>query len=59
MKSFCLLLLILLFLSENLYSSWDSPNFITNQNKRMVNLEGHLGDIGVLFLNGVAIEFIL
>jgi membrane-associated phospholipid phosphatase len=55
MKSFCLLLLTLFFLSKNLYSSWDSPNFITNQNKRMVNLEGHLGDIGVLFLNGVAL----
>ena len=55
MKQVLCLLLIFFFLTWTLYTSWDSPSFIINQNKHLVNLEGNIGNISQFIINGIAL----
>lgn len=55
LKQVLCLLLIFFFLTGTLYTSWDSPSFIINQNKHLVNLEGNIGNISQFIINGIAL----
>lgn len=54
MKKLLFSFLITMYLSNIVYANWDSPSFITNQNKNSIKAQQRIGDIVVVGLNLLA-----
>lgn len=58
-KSIIFYNIILLFIVSFAHTSWDSPNFITNQNPNSIKVQQRTGDILAIALNVVVLSKII